>query len=250
MDQEFLKKYDKFLSPNDFGFLNRCMTTSQERYLKRIQKIDFCNKQRVLDAGCGFGQWSIALAKNNYEVVGVDVGSERLMVAEDIAKSNNIKNLDFRYAQITDLPFSDKSFDAVFCYGVIFIPDVQKALRELYRVLQPKGRLYFTANGIGFHLRNWMTRPNHTSDYDPRVTTAHSFMRTLHEGNNLNLKFSEYICEREVLTSWCKEIGFEVLGLDQEAHLDFSKEGVTVEPFFKGEYYGLEGVFEIMCEKK
>jgi ubiquinone/menaquinone biosynthesis C-methylase UbiE len=90
--------------------------------------------QRILDVGTGTGHFSAPLTPHN-EVVGVDFVAQMLAYAAP-------KGFWPAQADARALPFSDASFDAVICVGVLqHIPDYQTALRELLRVLKPQGVL-------------------------------------------------------------------------------------------------------------
>lgn len=108
----------------------------------------------VLDAGCGLGLALIGCAKKltNGKAVGID-----LWAAKDLSNNNPeatranaiaegvADRVEVRTGDITRLPFSDASFDAVISMTVIHnIPSREKrdqALRELVRVLKPDGRI-------------------------------------------------------------------------------------------------------------
>lgn len=54
------------------------------------------------------------------------------------------EDVDFQSADATDLPFADKSFDAVVCqFGVMFFPDKACGFAEAHRVLRTGGRYFF-----------------------------------------------------------------------------------------------------------
>ena len=66
-----VKKSD-FNSVSDFDFFNRVYGSDNSDYLVRIKMIGFEKMNKVLDYGCGYGQWSIALSSNNNQVFSVD----------------------------------------------------------------------------------------------------------------------------------------------------------------------------------
>ncbi|MFX0081582.1 MAG: class I SAM-dependent methyltransferase [Candidatus Hodarchaeota archaeon] len=93
---------------------------------------------RILDAGGGTGYWSRKLAKQNFYVVCSDVAQRMLDVGLKLAEKENLeKNIEFRYADITDMNcFENDSFDMVLAQGdpVGYCGNPQKAIEELYRV--------------------------------------------------------------------------------------------------------------------
>jgi SAM-dependent methyltransferase len=98
--------------------------------------------RRVLDAGCGSGRLTVALAGAHADVTGIDTSSERLEQARRRAAGAGIA-LRLVDADLNEpLPFADAAFDAVTSRLVLLIPDDPVAtLRELRRVLAPEGRL-------------------------------------------------------------------------------------------------------------
>lgn len=113
---------------------------SLDLYSRRCAAMGLTGLDTVLDVGCGMGQWSVALSILNRSVLAVDVDSVRLFTAASVAKGLNRSNLTFLHASLHELPASDSSVDAVFCYSVIMFVDMDLALREIQRVLKPGGR--------------------------------------------------------------------------------------------------------------
>ncbi len=124
-------------------------------YVQRVQRL-MLSGGRVLDAGCGMGQWSVALATAFDHVDAVDTNPHRLDVLSNLCSHLGVTNVRGHEGTIESLPFEDEYFDAVFCYGVIMFTDLQKSLNEFNRVLQPGGRIYVCLNADGFshHLIN------------------------------------------------------------------------------------------------
>jgi len=101
--------------------------------------------EAVLDLGCGAGFDAFVAAQlvgPTGWVVGIDMSPEMIAVAEAGLKVAHFLNLEFRLAQVEDLPFPDESFDVALSNGVLnLVPDKPKALGEIFRVLRPGGRL-------------------------------------------------------------------------------------------------------------
>ena len=109
-----------------------------ERMGSRIRAPWYAGK-RVLDAGCGHGRYLAAFASLGATAVGVDVGSgpEEAGVPTDDPRVHVVQG------DVLALPFADRSFDLVFCDGVIHhTPDPRRAFRELARVVAPGGAVY------------------------------------------------------------------------------------------------------------
>ena len=103
--------------------------------------------QRVLDAGCGPGQFTILMAEEEPgvgEVWGVDLAPTMIELAKQhAAESPAAERLHFQVADVAQLPFPDGHFDAVVSSGSIkHWPDEVAGLRELHRVLRPGGRAF------------------------------------------------------------------------------------------------------------
>jgi SAM-dependent methyltransferase len=110
-----------------------------------------------LDAGCGGGRNSIAMARlGAKEVVGIDLGEDGRVYARKRAAGLGHDNIRFKRASILDIPMSDATFDWVWCAGVLMITDdAERALDELVRVLKPGGQLYllvYATEGIRWPL--------------------------------------------------------------------------------------------------
>ena len=97
---------------------------------------------RVLDAGCGSGRLTVALAERGAAVTGVDTDTAQLEVARGRAREAGVQltlvEADFNGV----LPFVDGSFDAVVSrLAVMAADDPLATLRELRRTLAAGGRL-------------------------------------------------------------------------------------------------------------
>jgi SAM-dependent methyltransferase len=97
--------------------------------------------QRILELGCGGGQWSIALEAIDAYSVGLDLSREQLRHARNASAS-----VPLLVADAERLPFANASFDVVFCdHGAMNFCDPARTLPEVARVLRAGGLLAFCA---------------------------------------------------------------------------------------------------------
>ncbi len=103
--------------------------------------------RRVLEVGAGPGELAARIRDElGAEVVALD-SSERMV---ELARERGV---NAHVGDVQELPFADGEFDcAVAAWMLYHVPDVQKAIAELARVLKPGGRLVAVTNGVD-HLR-------------------------------------------------------------------------------------------------
>jgi SAM-dependent methyltransferase len=101
---------------------------------------------RVLDLGCGAGEFTALAAEAGAEAIGVDVAQSAVRRA-----SLRHPGLDFRLVPIDGpLPLADNAFDFVWASEVIeHVADTAQWLSEVRRVLLPGGRLMLTTPNHG-----------------------------------------------------------------------------------------------------
>ncbi len=144
-DADWLSRLEALDIPHLNEWMRSQAKRGQDYYLRRLDRLGFSGGT-VLDAGCGVGNWSIALARRFQHVEALDNDPERVGVLAGIA-SHVGDNLNPKIGSVTELPYEAGTFDAVFCNGVVFLTDTETALSEFSRVLRPGGTLYVTYNG-------------------------------------------------------------------------------------------------------
>jgi SAM-dependent methyltransferase len=123
-----------------FGFTMR--NSADEDRLK-LRLLDIHTGDTVLDIACGPGNTTrsqVGQVGPNGLAVGVD--SSATMLAQAVKETPAGSPVGYVRADAVDLPFADATFDAVSCYGALYLMDEPiAALREMIRVLRPAGRI-------------------------------------------------------------------------------------------------------------
>jgi ubiquinone/menaquinone biosynthesis C-methylase UbiE len=97
---------------------------------------------KVLDVGCGTGNFSVKLAQEGCQITGIDISEEMLKIAREKASKNHDLSMEFKLMDVNQLDFDDATFDAVFSMTAFeFIKEPAHGYAEMFRVLKPGGQL-------------------------------------------------------------------------------------------------------------
>ncbi len=121
--------------------------TLGDRFL-RESEIPFTGQEHVLEIGCGLGRMTRYFGSRFARVNGLDVSAEMVTQARE---HNQLDNVSYDVGSGASLNvYEDETFDFVFSYIVFqHIPDPEVTLsylREIGRVLKPRGHTYFQLN--------------------------------------------------------------------------------------------------------
>jgi SAM-dependent methyltransferase len=106
----------------------------------------------VLDAGCGNGLLTEAIAAHGAKVLGIDLINNLLQLTGERKKS---ENLYYLHADIHHLPLAEASFDLIVSNGVLHhTPDTKRAFLLLAKHVKPGGKLYIWLYRKPFRLKN------------------------------------------------------------------------------------------------
>jgi ubiquinone/menaquinone biosynthesis C-methylase UbiE len=109
---------------------------------------------RVLDVCCGAGASALPAAEAvgpMGNVIGVDLAKNLLKSARAKAIQRNLANIEFEVGDMLSMRFPVASFDAVVCvFGIFFVPDMARAVSELWSRVRPGGKLAVTTWGPNF----------------------------------------------------------------------------------------------------
>ena len=121
---------------------------------RTVERLELPAGARVLDVCCGSGASALPAAEHvgpAGHVLGVDLAAELLALARRKAAARGLANVEFRAGDMLALGLPEGHFDAVVCvFGIFFVPDVPAAVRALWRVVRPGGRLAVTTWGPRF----------------------------------------------------------------------------------------------------
>lgn len=99
---------------------------------------------KVLEAGCGIGAQTVALARNSPEasILSIDISNDSILQAEQRIRTEGLANVQFQRADILHLPFPPHSFDHVFiCFVLEHLNEPRVALQKLRAYLRPGGTI-------------------------------------------------------------------------------------------------------------
>ncbi len=112
---------------------------------------------QILEVACGRGGFVKELARSGAHVTGCDFSFAALRVGkEKLQALGNGTSAALIQGDAQALPFADESFDLVVsCETIEHVPEVRKALREMWRVARPGAKLFLTtpnyANLMGLY---------------------------------------------------------------------------------------------------
>lgn len=117
-------------------------------------------KKDVLDVGCGSRPYESLFAGNGYAAIDVEGGGHK--------KDDKLPD---RYFDGTNIPYDDKSFDAVICTEVLeHSPEPERLVAEISRVLEHKGKFYVSVPFVWYE---------HEAPYDFRRFTSYGLKKLL-----------------------------------------------------------------------
>ncbi|MDD5129853.1 MAG: methyltransferase domain-containing protein [Candidatus Omnitrophica bacterium] len=142
--------FNKISDSFDTGFNVYGKPAGNLRVLRRVELFaKYCSLKKgskILEIGCGTGEYSKALLKDDFSLLATDLSIN--MLAKARIKLNAAKNITFFASDAGYLPISDSSCDVVLGNSVLHHLETESALKEIYRVMKKGGRFAFSEPNI------------------------------------------------------------------------------------------------------
>lgn len=173
----------------------------------------FVRKGKVLDVGCGAGREAFALAKQGFDVVGIDLSSNLVKFAKQYARTHKITRATFLCSDVEHMPYSKNTFDYVMLPTQI-IEHVRgrrnrvAVLRRCKAVLKNNGVLFFTVHERKSGLKWWLhwtkksvlTNFKHMLGIDTEKEIGDAWIESVNPANKAAEKvFIHFYTKREAL---------------------------------------------------
>ena len=152
--------------------------------------------KRVLDVGCGGGILSDSMARRGARVLGIDLATKPLRVAELHALEAGTQGVEYREVAVEALADeSPQTFDAVTCMEMLeHVPDPASVVQACGRLAKPGGWVFFS------------TINRNPKAFAFAIVGAEHLLRLLPKGTH---EYARFIRPSE-LAGWCRNAGLEL----------------------------------------
>lgn len=143
IDSQYYDSSDYF---NHDGGVYKDLDNRIQRYrIANVLKIYRPTKnEKILDLGCGWGTFSMAIAPLCKEIVGLDYSSKSVEICRRLAREKKLNNVQFMCADASKTGLKSESFDVIISADLfehIYPEDFIKIIKESNRILKKKGKL-------------------------------------------------------------------------------------------------------------
>ena len=154
--------------------------------------------QQVLDVGCGGGILAEAMARQGAEVLGIDLASKSLKVAQLHALESGLANVAYREVAVEALAAErPASFDVVTCMEMLeHVPDPASVVKACAELVKPGGWVFFS------------TLNRNPKSFLFAIVGAEYVLNLLPRGTH---EFAKFIKPSE-LASFCRQAGLDLQG--------------------------------------
>lgn len=221
--------------------------------LMRMADLIGINVREALDVATGGGYTAIKLAEFADKVTSIDITPEMLKVAQELADSKGISNIEFMPMDVHGMTFSDESFDVVTSrFAAHHFRDIRTALAEMTRVLKTGGKMYILDCSVidGDIIETVINHVELLRDSSHRCSYSSRQWEQLLQELPLEIEHMELLREEYELPQW-----FDRMGTPQEKRDEIFSYIDSLTPTLR-RYYPYSQLFlttyriEILARKK
>ncbi len=159
---------------------------------------------KVLELGCGTGNvWNGRDKRipEDIEIILTDFSALMLEKIQDLLKNNS--TFSFKQVDIQDIPFDDETFDIVIANHMLYhVPDIEKAICEVNRVLKPNGMFYASTTGENTMHELQLIYKEFSLSHNVNFSYANKISFTLENGKPLLEKYFKNIDIKQYIDSF------------------------------------------------
>lgn len=226
--------------------------------------------ENVLDISCGTGLVTFPIAdavQSNGKVMGIDLSEGMIDKAAEEAEKKGFPNISFRHMDAEELDLPDNSFDvAINSLGLMYYPNPDKAIQEMYRVVKPDGRatalVWGRRNACGWAEIFPIVDQRVKTDVCPlffQLGTGNSLQQTFEIAGFEDVKTSRFEVPLSYETDEEAIVGAFLGGAvalayrkfddktRKEAHAEYIE---SIQPYRNGSSYQIPGEFVIVTGRK
>jgi len=216
----------------EFPFPNKVIEARRNLYanaawvsaLAGRKPTEFKKRERILEAGCGTGEFSCGFALGKAHVLGIDISAASVERARALAKRFGLRNVEFRRMDILRNSLLKESFDFIFSMGVLHhTARPAETFGGLAGLLKPGGviviGLYNRHGRIPVMLKTGLVRLLAGKDTEKRIKLAN---RLFHKNKHITPRRRIWLADKyahplektvsvEEALGWFKENGIELL---------------------------------------
>lgn len=113
----------------------------------------------VLDIGFGNAKLMHSIAKQGYQVTGIEIEESLLNLAKKkYPKEMEQGNMKVDLGYVEKLPYQDQTFDTIYSVNTLYFWELEQGLSEIQRCLKPNGQLV-----LSFYEKEWLDRLSYTN---------------------------------------------------------------------------------------
>lgn len=151
IDKNWMEQYENATNLRHRINIHDLYSTNKYGWMQWFfEQLEGPSNASVLEVGCGDGSlWvkNIHRVPENWEITLTDFSSGMLKDAKK-SLSGNLLKVKFKIVDVQSIPFKDSSFDIVIANHMLFhVPDIDRALSEIFRVLKPHGHIFASTVG-------------------------------------------------------------------------------------------------------